>query len=342
MHFSSWPCRCRHCPYGHLRIKPTPRTPRINRITRPTLLPWCDHPVPLSAYSTDVVLLVVLAGQSVSSVAASLDQLRQAGKGGDGDAHGGCSSCIGIPGQRHIVAVVAVDPSSRSCWQASPPASANTTVVGAEPHTSNSACKSSSHSSPAAASHTASHEYADGLSSVMDCCAQLGLPIVAVPVHNQHQHGNPQADSAGVVLSTAECGHVLRQAAEVVACAQRRHLEQHKDLMAEVGASCSRSQQPNPDLHDAHPKDAATRRTDRALAEGQNCGARIPGGVWGPLAGLACVQQDGRETSGTSAWPELPWRASLDAQSKGRDGCVAPSPHELWSRVAAEMQLPYL
>jgi len=88
-------CAC--SPYGHLRIKASPRLPRINRITKPILLPWCDHPAPLAAHSTDVVLLAVLAGQDMHSMAAKAAQLRAGGVGRQG-GRSGCDKCIGQPG----------------------------------------------------------------------------------------------------------------------------------------------------------------------------------------------------------------------------------------------------
>eukprot|EP00967_Tisochrysis_lutea_P027328 scaffold31648_cov20-Tisochrysis_lutea.AAC.4 len=109
----------------------------------------------------------------------------------------------------------------------------------------------------------------------MDCCAQLELPIVAVPVHKQHLHSNSRAESGGPVLSAAECGYVLQQAADVLTCAQRRHLEQHRELMSEGEGNCSSGGlQAKPEPQGAIPlwKGAASTCTKDAVAKGPTFG----------------------------------------------------------------------
>lgn len=90
--------RCRHCCYGHLRITPTARTPRINRITRPTLLPWCDHPIPLASHAQHVALLWLCVGVSSDEVAARVQALRGGEDISRAEVATGCPSCIGLAG----------------------------------------------------------------------------------------------------------------------------------------------------------------------------------------------------------------------------------------------------
>lgn len=60
----------------------------------------------------------------------------------------------------------------------------------------------------------------------MDCCAQLRLPIAAIPVAcNDRQRLTLEADVYG---------EVLQQAMRVVRQAQLRHLAQHRELEAEA------------------------------------------------------------------------------------------------------------
>lgn len=232
--------RCRHCPYGHVGVT-SARTPRVNRITRPILLSRCDHAAPLAAHARDVVLLGVAAGEGQAAVAARVEQLRAASSSsssnlGASSSASGCSACIGMPGQLHVVAVVAVDPCSRACWQLD-------------------------HGTCGGAGGSAGAAGPGGLDGVMGCCRGLGLPLVAVPVGPGAQGGTGGAEACARLVMT--------QAAEVVRAKQRAHVLQHLQLQPE--GEQPGQQQEEAETRVAWVQDACVRPLQQPLPERLPC-----------------------------------------------------------------------
>jgi len=147
----------------------TQRLTRINVITQTTFLPSCGHPAHLDKHAPEVLLLPLYAGDTVETATARMnssglrkdDENGAAGEGShqvslqDTSSSNGCGGCVGLAGKQHAVAVVAVDPRSRSCWGLADTAPSKT-----------------------ARGH-------NGLDEVMECCSSLTMPLVAVPVFNK-------------------------------------------------------------------------------------------------------------------------------------------------------------
>ncbi len=138
--------RCRHCPLGHFRVNPGRRGPRVNRVTEPTVMPGGSA----SSAVPRVTLLAVAAAARGGGKAAAEAALEQAGRRvrelqarGEG---GGAGS---------VMALVAVDPASRTMWRAAP---------GGE------------------ATGNDGDEDDDALSAWMDFCVANKMSMVAVPV----------------------------------------------------------------------------------------------------------------------------------------------------------------
>jgi len=136
----------------------TQRLTRVNLITRTTFLPTCGHPAHLNKHAHEVLLLPLYAGDTAETATARLTSsgLRTDEEGAEQEGSAsGCGGCVGLAGKQHVVAVAAVDPRSRSCWE----------VTSRGPRKADGGN--------------------NGLDEAMECCTALSMPLVAVPVFEQ-------------------------------------------------------------------------------------------------------------------------------------------------------------
>ena len=115
-------------------------------------------------------------------------------------------------GQQHVIGVVCVDPASRACWQMPLVPDAGSPLESG------------------------------GLDSVMDSCAKLKIPLVAIPVARQPSLLTPSCArpvEPAPLTNQQQAGSVVRKAMEVIGSVQQRHLQQHHELELDGGGSGS-------------------------------------------------------------------------------------------------------